>query len=334
MSGFVSSDIDHFFNQISHAAFLLYEQSAVGVLPFVSETRIAAALNKAKDSLLAGAVCPVHDQAPPLRALDFRHLVFGGVSFTEKLLALKDHFTAQDVNEKIASLIGGSGTYVHPGFLVGPVNLSITDFAWQQADWIKMNPGLDVDAGPNASWPKFLNASYRRLFDGPAVCLECSRIGQVEFEVGNVVVSGLDSLTEFAVFTPSGPSSMRNNIAAAGIQVSAEVGLRVQGNKSYPHPLHIDDSFSLQLGFEDIDLLVDVLLNVSENRFNDLRLRDFLPEDITGNHGTFHTGGLSMEAVIDKLVHILEEILQKVGVNVLQLLEQRLFAVLAQQGRA
>ena len=151
------------------------------------------------------------------------------------------------------------------------------------------------------------NNSYEDLFEDPGVCNECSRIGDVHFEMGNLRVSGLNSLTKVSVLNPSGVSSVRNNVAVAGpVQISVDIALQVQGNTSKPNPLHIDDTFSLSLNLTGVDVVLDMLLNIDEGRFMNLSLGDLVPRDLSED---------SLEQVVRRLARTL----QQVRVNDLEL---------------
>jgi hypothetical protein len=93
IEGFISPTVDGIFNSITDAAFLMYEQVAEKVLPFVAQQQIKTALNDAKDAFfttlrtdLHDTSCRSRDEAPPLSYEDLSQLgVIVGLNLTEQL---------------------------------------------------------------------------------------------------------------------------------------------------------------------------------------------------------------------------------------------------------
>jgi len=163
---------------------------------------------------------------------------------------------------------GHSGEFRYDGALVGPVQLNLTDFATQVAEF-------------KAAHPEWTGKLPRGL-GGPGVCLECSRIGDVQLEVGNLKVSGLDSVTDFSVLNPVNHHSLHNSLTAGNIEISVDVLLRIDGAAPLDGSaaaLHVDDRFTVKLDFDDINFLLDVMMKIDHNNLLDLTLGTFVQFD-------------------------------------------------------
>ena len=195
--------------------------------------------------------------------LDFRSIIFEptGTNLTERLSwLLNEVIGVEHANEAIRALTheesGTEGLFLYHSALVNSTTI-LQDFEQQVVEWQQKNPGKPLPA-----WA-----------DGPGVCLTCGRIGSIHIGVANLSISGLDSVLDFTILQPYGPSSLHNNVTAGNLRLSVDLLFQVDGapppDGSGP-PLHIDDDFSLTLDLDLIVLVIDILLKIDQNQFYDL----------------------------------------------------------------
>ena len=280
IDGFSSATLDEISNRAIEAVFVMYDELGDDVLPGFVEQTLKGILNEMKDDFFSmlstegdDAICPGHEAVLANTYLDFNDLELGGFNLTQEFESLKQRI-GESVKAELATIGGDSGRVgeqvVNGGAaLVGPIQLNLTDFATKIAEFKAQHPDWE------GRLPKSLS--------GPGVCLECSRIGVVWLEIGNLRMTGLDSVTELSVLNPVNHHSLHNSVNANRFSFSIDMDLKIDGSApedgSAP-ALHIDDRFTFTLDLEEIDFLFDVLFEVDETKLLELSLRSFIEMDL------------------------------------------------------
>jgi hypothetical protein len=273
IKGFSSRDLDETFTAAVQSAFLMYKEIGEQLLPWVTQSEVRDALNNLQASFLAErqhSNCPAHKQAPALSYLDFRSIMFQQINLTEKVSwLLHKGIGVERANEAICELTkdqsGVAGHLVYNHRLVN-LNTVLEDFSQQRDTWLAKHPGKTED-----NLPAYLA--------GPGVCLTCSTVGAIHFEVGNLSITGLDSASDFRIFHPKGPNILANHITAGGLQLAVDIRFSIHGEKAPDDGspvLHIDDFFTLQINVTHATLLADILLKIDQHRFFNLGLEQLL----------------------------------------------------------
>eukprot|EP01052_Picozoa_sp_SAG31_P009550 SAG31_NODE_504_length_14762_cov_3.344609_6_plen_602_part_00 len=129
------------------------------------------------------------------------------------------------------------------------------------------------------------------LTDGDQVCLTCARVGKISMRLGNLKVSGLDSLYHMAILQPVGAYTLHNELRMASaedlhdeswmqdveeaswstpeiLKASIDVELAIHGTT-----LHVNDNFTLGLHVTQLHLILDLLLKIDEARIWGIQLQ-------------------------------------------------------------
>ena len=265
IGGFRYADLGVIFDDISDICFMMYEQVGETLLPWITQAEVRKTLNKLQMSFLdeQRGSCRHHDQDPALTYVDFRSLMFQSINLTQQLRVLLDEdMTAHDINGFIRSLtesssgIPGVYRYSH----MWAVSTELESFPQPtQNNWRAAHPGKPL--------PEDLR--------GPGVCMTCSKIGTIEIGMGNLSLSGVDSVADFDILRPIGRTSLANRVDAFRAQLSIDILFRVEGDaKVEGDAIRIDDSFTVHLDVTNITVVLDIMAKIDQNRFFNLRMRD------------------------------------------------------------
>lgn len=231
--GFISPGVDHLFNGVADAAFLMYEEVAEKMLPGIMQTSLRQQINNITNRYLADPAnveCPSRVHAKSLVFMDFT-----STDLTVGLAWLLNQAVGvANVNKAIGSVTkatsGTHGLFKEPGYLVNSATV---------------------------------------MRDGKDVCLTCSCIGRMVLEVENLTLSGLDTLTEMTLLQPISSTTLHNDLRTGEMPVglSIDVVLSIHGTA-----INVDDHFTLSVDLQGIHFLLDILLMVDQERFWDIEL--------------------------------------------------------------
>ena len=101
------------------------------------------------------------------------------------------------------------------------------------------------------------------------------QIGHLSVDVGNLTISGLDTINHYAVFDPIGPKEVTDTISmssppSAPLLVHVDVHLTLIG-----HQVNITDDFTIGLNLTTLNVVLDTLLSLDGHWLAMMTLQDF-----------------------------------------------------------
>eukprot|EP01046_Picozoa_sp_COSAG06_P013289 COSAG06_NODE_801_length_12195_cov_106.299934_6_plen_1670_part_00 len=232
--GFISAGVDHLFNGIADAAFLMYEEVAEKMLPGIMQTSLRQGINNITTRYLADPAnieCPARVHAKSLVFMDF---------------------TSTDLTVGLAWLLNQAIGVANANKAIGSVTKAASG-----TDGLFEEPGYLVD-------------STTVMKDGKDVCLTCSCVGRIVMKAANLSISGLDTITEMSLLQPAAPNTLHNDLRigeSPPVGLSIDLFLSIHGTA-----INIDDHFTVSVDLKGVHFLLDILLMVDQEKFWDIEM--------------------------------------------------------------